>query len=129
MGIISKWPIPPYIKGVMIFRSRENLENKEKNYHKNESGYDHTLSLNFFRIFSQRILSASLKELMFGPLRQVPPLTYVTVLFQSAGPKKLMFGLVRQVLHIFFSRHCRHSSILPFGSPTGPLSSDPPYPG
>ena len=103
MGIISKWPIPPYIKGIIIFRSRENLENKEKNYHKNESGYDHTLSLNFFRIFSQRIL--------------------------SADPKKLMFGLVRQVLNIFFSRHCRHSSILPFGSPAGPLSSDPPYPG
>ena len=52
--IWKKWPIPPYIKGLIIYntpnRSRENLN--KKNYRKNTSENNHTLSLNFFRIFS-----------------------------------------------------------------------------
>ena len=36
---------------------------KKKNYRKNESDYNHTLSLSFFRIFSQRILGAGPKGL------------------------------------------------------------------
>ena len=36
---------------------------KNKNYCKNESNNDHKLSLNFFRIFSQRILGAGPKGL------------------------------------------------------------------
>ena len=55
MWIISKWSIPPYIQGVIIYillnESRENAKNeKKKKYCKNESDNNHTLSLNFFRI-------------------------------------------------------------------------------
>ena len=53
------------VKGVLIYgslnESRQNSKNERKNYHKNESDNDHTLSLNFFIIFSQRILSAGPK--------------------------------------------------------------------
>ena len=45
MWIISKLPIPPYIKGVINYntlnRSRKNSKNKKKNnYFKNESEND-----------------------------------------------------------------------------------------
>ena len=44
MSIVSKWPISPYIKGVIIHdtlnRSWENSKNKKEhtNYRKNEPG-------------------------------------------------------------------------------------------
>ena len=43
-------------------RREKNSKNKI-NYRKNESGNDHTFSLNFVRLFSQRILSAGPKGL------------------------------------------------------------------
>ena len=50
MWVVSKWPVPLYIKGVIIYstldRSRENSRD-EKKYRKNESDNDHTFFQNF----------------------------------------------------------------------------------
>ena len=64
MWIILKWHIPPYVKGVIIYNTlNKSRENSKKGNRKNESENDHTFSLHFFRIFSQRILAAVPKRL------------------------------------------------------------------
>ena len=47
-----------------MVHSMEVEKTRNKNYRKNESENDQTLSLNLFRTFSPRILDSGLKELI-----------------------------------------------------------------
>ena len=65
MWIITKWPLPPYIKELIIYITLN----------------DHTLSLIFFRISSQRIL------------RYLTPWINFVLIFQNISKMTLSFEL------------------------------------